>query len=106
MSRIRNQHCPVARSLDLLGERWTLLIFRDLLGGSMRFQDLMEALEGIAPTTLSARLKRLVEAGLIARRFYSEHPPRAEYLLTEQGRSVAPIVKALNDWGNRNLPPP
>lgn len=94
--------CPVARALDAVGERWTLLILRDLLTvGPRRFQDFLESLGGIAPTTLSARLKSLEQDGIIERRFYSDHPPRAEYVLTKKGRGVGPVVKAMRDWGTR-----
>jgi DNA-binding HxlR family transcriptional regulator len=94
--------CPVARTLDVVGERWTLLILRDLFViGPRRFQDLLESLDGIAPTTLSARLKSLEEDGIIERRFYSDHPPRADYGLTEKGRRLGPVLKALRDWGKR-----
>ena len=76
--------CPVARTLDSVGERWTFLILRDLLReGPRKFQDLEAALAGIGPNTLSARLKRLEEAEIVERRFYEQHPPRAEYVLTE-----------------------
>ena len=95
--------CPVARTLDLIGERWTLLLLRDLLlKGPRRFQDFQESLTGVAPNTLSARLKDLEASGLIARRLYSEHPPRLEYHLTEKGKSLGPVVKALRDWGQRH----
>ena len=91
--------CPVARALGVVGERWALLIVRDLLMvGPRRFQDLLESLDGIAPTTLSARLKSLKEDGIVERRFYSDHPPRAEYVLTEKGRRLGPVLKALRDW--------
>lgn len=94
--------CPVARALDVVGERWTLLILRDLLMvGPCRFRDFLESLGGIAPTTLSARLKSLEEDGIVERRFYSNHPPRAEYVLTEKGRRLGPVLKALRDWGKR-----
>ena len=85
MARLYGQRCPVAKSLELVGERWTLLIVRDLLRGSCRFQDLLESLKGIAPNVLSERLKLMEEHALVERRFYSEHPPRAEYVLTEKG---------------------
>jgi DNA-binding HxlR family transcriptional regulator len=95
--------CPVARTLDLVGERWALLILRDLfLHGPRRFQDFQESLRGAAPNTLSARLKDLEQGGLIERHPYSEHPPRLEYRLTEKGRSFGPIVKAIRDWGQRH----
>jgi DNA-binding HxlR family transcriptional regulator len=94
--------CPIARTLDIIGERWTVLILRDLLiSGPCRFQDLQESLPGVSPNTLSARLKTLEEHAIIVRKFYEEHPPRAEYLLTEKGRTLGPILKALMDWGQK-----
>ena len=97
--------CPVARTLDLIGERWTILILRDLLlKGPRRFQDFQESLGGLAPNTLSARLKDLEASGLITRRAYSEHPPRLEYQLTEKGKSLGPVLKALREWGQRHAP--
>lgn len=99
--------CPVARTLDLIGERWTILILRDLVvGGARRFQDFERSLAGISPNTLSARLKRLEEAGIVERRFYEQHPPRAEYLLTEKGAELRPILKALFEWGRKNTAAP
>ena len=96
--------CPVARTLDMIGERWTILILRDLfLHGARRYQDFQESLTGLAPNTLSGRLKSLEGHGLIERKLYSEHPPRLEYHLTEKGRSLGPIVRALRDWGRKNL---
>ena len=93
-------NCPVARALDLLGDRWTLLIVRDLLlDGPRRFSDLACTMVGSSPAILSNRLKRLEEAGLIARRFYSQHPPRAEYLLTDMGKDLAPVLGALRQFG-------
>ena len=75
--------CPIARTLDVIGERWTILILRDLLlEGPRKFQDLQRSLSGVSPNTLSARLKRLEEHGVITHSFYEQHPPRAEYLLT------------------------
>lgn len=99
----QQKSCPVARSLDLIGERWTILILRDLfLKGPRRFQDFQESLAGVAPNTLSARLKTMETHGLIVRHVYSEHPPRLEYHLTEKGKSLGPILKALRDWGQRH----
>jgi DNA-binding HxlR family transcriptional regulator len=95
-------HCPVVRTLDIVGDRWTILILRDLMvGGSCKFQDFERSLKGISPTTLSARLKRLEEAGIVERRFYEQHPPRAEYLLTDRGRDFRPVLRALLEWGER-----
>ncbi len=95
--------CPVARTLNLIGERWTILILRDLfLQGPRRYQDFQESLTGVAPNTLSARLKDMEANGLISRRLYSEHPPRLEYHLTEKGKSLGPILKALREWGRKH----
>jgi DNA-binding HxlR family transcriptional regulator len=102
----RQKHCPVARTLDVIGERWTILILRDLLlQGPRRFQDFQESLGAVAPNTLSARLKDMEARGLITRRPYSDHPPRLEYHLTEKGRSLGPVLKALRDWGRRHSSP-
>jgi DNA-binding HxlR family transcriptional regulator len=102
MARDETQDCPVAAALDVIGERWTLLIVRDLLRlGPRRFQDLETSLVSVSPNTLSARLKRLEEAGVVERRFYAEHPPRAEYVLTEKGRALGPIVLAMKKWGDK-----
>jgi DNA-binding HxlR family transcriptional regulator len=95
--------CPVARTLRIIGERWTLLILRDLFrDGPRRFQDFQQSLPGLSPNTLSARLKSLEESGILQRRFYEEHPPRAEYVLTEKGRTLGPILKAMKDWGQKH----
>lgn len=94
--------CPVARALDVIGERWTLLVLRDLfLFGPRRFQDFQDSLTGIAPNTLSARIKTLESAGIIERRLYSEHPPRADYHLTDKGRALGPALKSLKIWGEK-----
>lgn len=99
----RLKNCPVARTLDIIGERWTILILRDLLlQGPRRYQDFQDSLAGVAPNTLSARLKAMEAAGLIARKLYSEHPPRLEYHLTERGKSLGPVLKALREWGQRH----
>jgi len=96
------QDCPIARALDVIGEKWALLILRDLFRkGSRRFQDLEASLAGVAPNTLSARLKTLESAGIVATRLYEAHPPRFEYILTEKGRALGPVLKALHGWGER-----
>ena len=95
--------CPVARGLDVIGEKWSLLILRDLFRkGPLRFQALEEGLAGVAPNTLSARLKALEAQGVIATRLYEAHPPRYEYYLTEKGRALSPVLKALYKWGERH----
>jgi DNA-binding HxlR family transcriptional regulator len=96
------QHCPVARALDVIGEKWSLLILRDLSRkGPLRFQDLERGLPGLAPNTLSARLKTLEAQGVIATRLYESHPPRYQYLLTDKGEALRPVLKALYAWGER-----
>ena len=98
-----DMRCPIARTLDVVGERWTILILRDLVtGGARKFQDFERSLTGISPNTLSARLKRLEDAGIVERRFYEQHPPRAEYLLTEKGKELRPVLRTLFDWGQRH----
>src|SRR5260370_28869363 len=99
------ERCPVAKSLELLGERWTLLVIRDLLSRSRRFQDLQTSLDGIAPNVLSERLKILEEHGIVAREFYSEHPPRAAYVLTPRRRALGMVVGPPPARGGRARPP-
>jgi DNA-binding HxlR family transcriptional regulator len=103
MPKRYDQPCPVAKTLEVVGDRWTLLAVRDLLAGTKRFQDLQASLPGIAPNILSARLKLMEEHGLVTRRFYSDHPPRAEYALTDKGRELGTIVGALAAWGSRHV---
>jgi DNA-binding HxlR family transcriptional regulator len=89
--------------MDVIGERWTILLLRDLvLHGPRRFQDFQQSLAGVAPNTLSSRLKDMETQGLIERRVYSEHPPRLEYQLTTKGKSLGPVLKVLRDWGRRH----
>jgi DNA-binding HxlR family transcriptional regulator len=98
-----NLKCPIARTLDIIGERWTILILRDLfVDGPRKFQDFERSLSGISATTLSARLKKLEEQEILARRFYVDHPPRAEYVLTDKGRTLGPLLKMLLDWGTKH----
>lgn len=103
MPRTYGQTCPVARTLEIVGERWTLLVIRDLFRGPQRFQDLQESLTGVAPNVLSDRLKTLEEHGLVQREFYSEHPPRAAYALTPLGRELQPALRSLAVWGAKHF---
>lgn len=91
--------CPIARSLNVVGEWWTLLIVRDALDGARRFEDFRQS--GIADNILSTRLDLLVREGIFERRAYQDHPPRHEYLLTVKGRDLLPIITALGVWGLR-----
>ena len=96
--------CPIARSLERVGEWWSILILRDAFSGMTRFEEFRESL-GIAPNMLTRRLAALVEAGLLERRPYSERPPRHEYRLTERGRDFRPVLLAMLAFGNRHFPP-
>jgi DNA-binding HxlR family transcriptional regulator len=96
--------CPIARSLERVGEWWSMLILRDALHGMTRFDEFQKSL-GIAPNMLTRRLDALVEAGLLERRRYSERPPRHEYVLTARGRDFRPVLIALMAWGNRHFAP-
>ena len=96
--------CPIARSLERVGEWWSILILRDALHGLTRFDEFQKSL-GIAPNMLTRRLNALVESGLLERRRYSEHPPRDEYVPTERGRDFRPVLLALLAWGNKHLAP-
>jgi DNA-binding HxlR family transcriptional regulator len=96
--------CPIARSLERVGEWWSMLILRDALAGHTRFDAFQHSL-GIAPNMLTRRLKALVEAGMLERRPYSERPVRYEYHLTPRGRDFAPVLVALLAYGNRHFAP-
>jgi DNA-binding HxlR family transcriptional regulator len=93
-------NCSVAQPLSFLGERWALLVLRDLFLGRRRFDEIQESL-GVASNVLSARLATLVEEGIVERRRYSEHPERFEYRLTQKGRDLQPVLLALLAWGDR-----
>jgi DNA-binding HxlR family transcriptional regulator len=96
--------CPIARSLERVGEWWSILILRDAFSGMTRFEEFRESL-GIAPNMLTRRLNALVEAGLLERRRYSERPPRDEYRLTDRGRDFRPVLLAMLAFGNRHFAP-
>ena len=91
--------CPVTRSLVALDGKWTILVVRDLMGGTKRFGELRRSLTGISPKTLTDRLRGLEEHGLVERRIYAEVPPRVEYSLTDAGRTLEPVLVALARWG-------
>jgi DNA-binding HxlR family transcriptional regulator len=96
--------CPIARSLERVGEWWSMLILRDALHGLTRFDEFQKSL-GIAPNMLARRLHVLVEAGVLERRRYSERPPRYEYVVTARGRDFRPVLIALFAWGNKHFAP-
>jgi DNA-binding HxlR family transcriptional regulator len=96
------EHCSIAASLEILGDRWTLLILREACRGATRFADFQSRL-GVARTVLSDRLTRLTADGVFERRRYQEQPDRYEYVLTDRGRDVWPILNALMVWGDRHV---
>ena len=99
-----NMQCPIARSLERVGEWWSILILRDAFYGLTRFDEFQKSLE-IAPNMLTRRLNALVEEGLLERHLYCEKPPRHEYRLTKRGRDFRPVLLALLAWGNQHFAP-
>jgi DNA-binding HxlR family transcriptional regulator len=98
------EFCPVARTLDIVGDRWTLLVLRDISLGHTRYNELLESCSGISTNLLSDRLKKLEERGFVERVFYSDHPPRAEYRLTGKGQDFGHVIRALYRWGTKHEP--
>lgn len=98
---LTSDECPIARSLERVGEWWSILIMRDALQGLRRFDEFSRSL-GIAPNMLTRRLGALVEAGMLERRAYSERPPRYEYVPTAKGEDFRMVLMALVAWGNRH----
>jgi DNA-binding HxlR family transcriptional regulator len=97
---VGEEPCPVERTARLVGDRWTLLIVRDLAEGCKRFGELERTVEGISPRTLSMRLSKMEEEGLVIRRQYPEIPPRVEYSLTEMGQGLIPIIEVMREYGD------
>lgn len=100
----RDMPCPIARSLERVGEWWSILILREAFYGATRFDTFQKNLD-IAPNMLTRRLNGLVEEGLLERRQYSEKPPRFEYVLTECGHDFQPVLLSLLAWGNKHFAP-
>jgi DNA-binding HxlR family transcriptional regulator len=97
--------CPIANALDLLGDRWTLLVIRDLLfTGRRRFGELLASPEGIPTNILTDRLRRLEDGGLVEKVPYQLRPPRYEYQLTAKGKDLLPVLRVLAEWSLRHLP--
>ena len=103
MSSSGNRDCPVCRTADIVCAKWTMLVIRDLAEGRSRFCELERSLEGISPRTLSLRLRALEEEGVVDRRTYPEVPPRVEYVLTEKGLALLPIIDAMRYYGSQWL---
>jgi DNA-binding HxlR family transcriptional regulator len=101
---MRRSSCPVANTLDLVGDRWTLLLVRDLFAGKQRYGEFAASPEGIPTNILAERLRRLEAAGIIASAPYQQNPPRHEYKLTAKGKGLAPVLIELGKWGLRHVP--
>ena len=93
--------CPIDRGLTLIGDRWSMLVLRDIQRGFARYDQIRTSL-GIAPNILARRLTALTDAGLLEKRRYSQRPPRDEYMLTEKGRDFLPILAAIGAWGSKH----
>lgn len=91
--------CPVATTVDLIGNKWKLLILRELLTGTKRFNELHKALDGISQKVLTENLRKMEEDGIVDRKVYPEVPPKVEYSLSELGNSLRPIIDAMKIWG-------
>lgn len=94
------KECSVVKTLRVVGSKWTILIIRDLLKGTLRFGELRKSLAGVSPKTLSERLKSLEREGVITKKIYPEVPPRVEYSLTRRGRGLAKIIESMKEWGD------
>ena len=92
--------CPVETTLTLIGDKWKVLILRDLMGGTKRFGELKKSIGGVTQKVLTAQLRQMEECGLLDRKVYAEVPPRVEYTLTELGYSLKPVLDAMSDWGS------
>jgi len=104
MKSERRSSCPVSCTLDLLGDKWTLLVVRDLLRGKQRFDEFLTSPEGMASNILADRLSRLTEAGMLEQRPNPEHRGRATYHLTKRGLTLESVIDAVASWGLENLP--
>ena len=102
---LRRSDCPIANTLDLLGDRWTLLVIRDLLLlGKRRFGELLASPEGIPTNILTDRLRRLEECGIVVKAPYQDRPQRCEYHLTRKGTDLLPVLTAIAEWARRHIP--
>jgi DNA-binding HxlR family transcriptional regulator len=105
LTSLSELNCSIAKTLDVVGEWWTLLIVRDAFRGTRRFDDFQASL-GLARSVLTARLAKLTDNGILERQAYSEHPPRYEYRLTDKGLALFPVIAALMQWGDTWAPGP
>lgn len=100
----RRSACPVASALDIVGDKWTLLVVRDLFLGKTTYTELQQSPEQIPTNILADRLKRLEHAGIVSKERYQQRPPRFTYRLTDRGKDLGNILRAMVEWGNRHIP--
>ncbi len=98
-----DKNCPVEKTVNIIGGKWTLLILRDLFEGTRRFGELRTSLTGVSPKTLTDKLRELESGGIIRRKIYPEVPPRVEYSLTRRGQSLKKIFDAMQEWGMQQV---
>jgi len=105
MEKIQSTHtnCAVARTLKIVGSKWTMLLLHNIFEGRKRFGELQRSMTGISPKTLTQRLRELEQDGIISKKIYAEVPLHIEYSLTEKGKSLRGIFSSLEEWGNNNL---
>nr|WP_275411563.1 helix-turn-helix domain-containing protein [Shimia biformata] len=96
--------CPISSFLDLWGDKWSLIVIRDLMVGKTRYKDLADGPETVPDSILANRLKKLAEWGVVDKVRYHDRPPRYAYVLTEKGESLRPVLLAMSDWSQTNLP--
>lgn len=102
--KFERSSCPITNVLDLLGDKWTLLVIRDLVLGKRRYQEFIDSPEEMASNILADRLNKLQTAGLVSRRAYQKNPARYEYFLTKRGKDLEPILEAIIVWGKKQYP--
>ena len=103
-NKFKRSACPVACTLDILGDKWTLLVIRDLFLGKKTYSDFQSSPEGIPTNILAERLKRLLENDIVKKSPYQQNPVRYEYILTQKGKALGPVLKAMVNWGEKHFP--
>ncbi|MBZ0218658.1 MAG: helix-turn-helix transcriptional regulator [Fimbriimonadaceae bacterium] len=96
-------HCPIASTLDLVGDKWSLILVRDMITGKKKFSEFIDSPEGIPTNILTNRLKQMEQLGLIKKQQYQDRPKRYEYVLTEHGRALLPVLQEISRWANSNI---
>ena len=103
-TEVRRSGCPIANTLDLVGDRWTMVILRDMVNGKTKYGEFLDSPEHITTNILAERLRRMEAAGLIEKRAYQTRPTRHEYLTTRMGDDFLPVLQAICRWANRHIP--